>query len=207
MSGSWYLFDTEGFPPRWHCGTAWQEEPWLGWLHIASDTAVWFAYMSIPAILAFLVIRRRDTVFPRIFWLFVAFIAACGTGHLIEAVIFWWPVYRLAGAVKFCTAVVSLATAGSLCVVLPKALALPGLAETAARLQQENAERRRAEERLAGLNERLTGSLRELEQFNQLAVGREQRMVDLKREVNRLSTELGRREPYNLSFTEGGASS
>ena len=34
------LFDTQGFPPRWSCGAAWQEEPGLGWLHIGSDLAI-----------------------------------------------------------------------------------------------------------------------------------------------------------------------
>jgi hypothetical protein len=202
MSGLFHLFDTDGFPPRWHCGTAWQQEPSLGWIHIGSDVAIWFAYMSIPAVLAYFVIRRRDVTFPRIFWLFVAFIFACGTGHLVEAVIFWWPVYRLSGVIKLFTAAVSLATVGSLFAILPRALDLPGMAETAGRLQQENQERRRAEERLARLNEQLSSSMHELEQFNRLAIGREERMIELKREVNTLAQELGRREPYDLSFTE-----
>ena len=38
--------------------------------------------------------------------------------------------------------------------------------------------------------------MRELERFKSITVGREMRMVDLKKEVNRLSKELGRAEPY-----------
>ena len=114
MAGMFPLLDTEGFPARWNCGTAWKDDPALGWLHIGSDLLIWFSYMSIPAVIAYFVIRRGEVAFPRIFWLFAAFIFACGAGHLIEAAIFWWPVYRLSAAVKFATAVVSLVTVASL---------------------------------------------------------------------------------------------
>lgn len=40
----------------------------------------------------------------------------------------------------------------------------------------------------------------ELEQFNRASVGRELRMIELKRQVNLLSEELGRAPPYDLSF-------
>ncbi len=64
---------------------------------------------------------------------------------------------------------------------------------TAARLLGTIIERKRAEEALSRKNA-------ELDRFNKMAVGREQRMIDLKREVNALSRELGRPEPYDLSF-------
>jgi len=44
--------------------------------------------------------------------------------------------------------------------------------------------------------------VKELEQFNSLTVGREQRMIKLKEKVNALSKELGRDAPYDLSFIE-----
>ncbi len=75
------LFDTSGFPPRWFCGT-WSDGH--GWLHVLSDLATFGAYTAIPCVLAFFVIRRRDLPFPRIFWLFAAFIFSCGAVHLIE---------------------------------------------------------------------------------------------------------------------------
>jgi len=43
----------------------------------------------------------------------------------------------------------------------------------------------------------------ELERFNQMAVGREQRMIELKREVNALARALGKPEPYDVSFADG----
>ncbi len=122
------LFDTEGFQRRWYCGSTWIDEPSLAWLHIASDIAIFAAYTAIPLVIAFFVLRRRDVPFPKIFWLFVIFIFACGTTHLIEAIIFWHPIYRMAGWVKFMTAVASWSTVVALAVVTPKALRLPGLA-------------------------------------------------------------------------------
>lgn len=42
----------------------------------------------------------------------------------------------------------------------------------------------------------------ELERFDQASIGREQRMIELKREVNALAQELGRKPPYDLSFAD-----
>ena len=71
-----------------------------GWLHILSDLGVWSAYVAIPCVLGYLVARQRDVPFRMIFSFFVAFRLACGTTHLMETVIFWWPAYPLAGASK-----------------------------------------------------------------------------------------------------------
>lgn len=120
------ILDTTGFPPRWECGTGWT--PLLGWTHIVSDVVIWGAYFTIPAMIAFYMVRRPAVPFPLIGWLFGAFIFACGSGHLIEAAIFWWPAYKLSAAVKVVTAIVSVATVAALAPVIPKALALPDIA-------------------------------------------------------------------------------
>jgi len=132
------IFDPTGFPPRWSCGT------WTalhGWIHVIADLATWAAYYTIPALIAWFLSKRRDLPYTRLFWLFAAFILACGTGHLIEATIFWRPWYRLSALVKVVTAIVSWATVLALVPALPKALALPGLAATNARLEQALAQR------------------------------------------------------------------
>lgn len=64
---------------------------------------------------------------------------------------------------------------------------------TAARLLGALIERKRAEQALTQKNA-------ELERFNRLVVGREKRMVELKRQVNELARELGRPQPYEVSF-------
>ena len=94
------LFNTDGFPARWYCGPAWQEQPGVGWLHIGSDIAIFGAYLAIPVMLAWFVTRRRDFPFPSLIILFALFIVSCGIVHLVEAVIFWEPVYRLSGAAE-----------------------------------------------------------------------------------------------------------
>jgi signal transduction histidine kinase/CheY-like chemotaxis protein len=164
------LFDTSGFPARWYCGAAWQQEPGLGWLHIVSDLAIFGAYTAIPMVIAFFVLRRRDVPFPKIFWLFVIFIFACGTTHLIGAVLFWNPVYRLDGLVKLLTAAASWATVAALVVAAPKALRLPGLARLNEELRNEVEERkqtetalRQSEQRLQDNEDRLRQALKERE--------------------------------------------
>jgi signal transduction histidine kinase len=149
------LFDTQGFPPRWSCGAAWQEEPSLGWLHIGSDLAIFAAYTAIPIVIAYFVLRRRDLPFPRVFWLFVVFIFACGTTHLISAIIFWKPIYRVDGLVKLVTAVASWATVAALVVATPKALRLPGLAKLNDELTHEVEERKQSEAALRQSETRL----------------------------------------------------
>lgn len=62
-------------------------------------------------------------------------------------------------------------------------------------LQDENLARKQAEEALRQ-------NFAVLDRFNRLAVGRELRMVELKREVNELARALGKPEPYDVSFVE-----
>lgn len=137
-----HLFDPSGFPARWTCGE------WTaghGWLHILSDLAIWGAYTAIPLVLAYFTVNRRDLPFSRIFWCFFLFILFCGTTHLIDAAMFWWPAYRLSGLVKLGTAVVSWATVLLLIRVTPEALKLPGMARLNQELNDEIEERLRAE--------------------------------------------------------------
>ncbi|NUN10525.1 MAG: PAS domain S-box protein, partial [Ignavibacteriaceae bacterium] len=48
--------------------------------------------------------------------------------------------------------------------------------------------------------EQLKQKMAELEKFNKLSVGRELRMIELKKQVNHLSEKLGIDLPYNLDF-------
>ncbi|TWT88329.1 Autoinducer 2 sensor kinase/phosphatase LuxQ [Pseudobythopirellula maris] len=119
-----FLFDTDGFPARWFCGTAWQDEPWLGWMHIIADLATAVAYTAIPVMMIFALRKTKQIPEPRLLMLFAVFILACGSVHLIEAIIFWTPVYRLSAVAKSVTAIASLGTVAVLAVRLPRLLAL-----------------------------------------------------------------------------------
>ncbi|AMV34907.1 Aerobic respiration control sensor protein ArcB [Pirellula sp. SH-Sr6A] len=125
------LFDTGDFPARWYCGV-WSTD--VGWLHILSDLGIFTAYFAIPCVLLFFILRKKDLPFPKVIWLFAAFILACGLGHLIEASIFWWPVYRFSGLVKCLTAIVSWVTVIVLVRIMPIALRLPSSALLATKL-------------------------------------------------------------------------
>ncbi len=114
------LFDTGDFPARWHCGR-WTD--FHGWLYIISDLLIWSAYFAIPLLL-FGYIRKKEVPFHRIFYLFGAFILACGITHLLDAIIFWSPVYRLSALARFFTGVVSWVTVLALLRVLPAAFAM-----------------------------------------------------------------------------------
>lgn len=169
-----HLFDPSGFFPRWQCGS-WT--PAHGWLHILSDLGVWSAYFAIPCILVYFVLRRRDVPFRSIFWLFGAFILACGTTHLMDAIIFWHPLYRLAGVAKLLTAIVSWATVVALVPILPKALAMRSpedlereikvrtaeLTQANDTLRAEVRDRHHAEEEINRLNRELQSRADELQ--------------------------------------------
>ncbi len=132
------FFDISGFPPRWYCGD-WS--PGLGWTTIVSDLLIFGAYTAIPITIALYMRARRDVPFPHVFWLFIAFIFACGSTHLIEAVIFWHPIYPVQAMVKVFTALVSIAAVVAIANIMPKALAIPGMASMNQRLQAEVAAR------------------------------------------------------------------
>lgn len=117
------LTDTSDWPPRWLCGE-WSD--FHGWLYIYSDIAIWLAYFAIPVILIWFIQRRTDVPFLPVFWLFGAFIVLCGTTHILDAIIFWWPAYRISALARFFTAIVSLLTVYALLRDLPKALELKG---------------------------------------------------------------------------------
>jgi signal transduction histidine kinase len=153
IAGIAELFDTSGFPARWNCGN-WS--PLHGWSHILADLAIAAAYSVIPfALAAYWWFKRNEMAFPRLFWLFAAFIFSCGATHVMEAVIFYHPAYRFAALLKAVTAVASWATVFALFRIAPAALKLPGLSRANDELQLQLQNTRRAEEALARSNQDL----------------------------------------------------
>ncbi len=146
------LFDTSDFPARWHCGR-WTSG--LGWLHILSDIGIWSAYFAIPLVLGFFIAKRKDLPFRSVFGLFGMFILLCGATHLMDAIIFWWPAYRLSGLIKFSTALISWTTVLALVRVVPGILAMRSPDE----LSKEIEARKRAEAELQDANLHLERSV------------------------------------------------
>ncbi|QLE40142.1 response regulator [Nostoc sp. C052] len=142
------LFTSESFIPHGHC-YLWQTN--LVWLHILSDSLIALAYYSIPATLFYFVRKREDLPFDWIFLLFIAFIVACGTTHLIDIWTLWHPIYWVSGFVKAVTAIISFITAINLVYLVPQALAFPSpaqLEQANQELQTQIAERLRVEKEL-----------------------------------------------------------
>ncbi|MFO1019442.1 MAG: PAS domain S-box protein [Planctomycetales bacterium] len=131
---------------------------------IASDVLIWGAYLAIPVLLAYFLRKRKDIPFPRILWLFVAFIFACGTTHLVDAGLFWWPVYRLSAVVKFATALVSWMTVAALIPLIPKLLALQSSAQLELIVDERTEQLQRIANELKQEVERRTMMTRQLEE-------------------------------------------
>lgn len=145
------LFDTSDYPARWNCGNWTSGE---GWLHILSDIGTWSAYTAISIVLIYFTFKRRDVPYTRLFGLFAAFILLCGTVHLVEALIFWYPIYRISGLLKLATAIVSWATVIVLIKYMPRLLQLPSIAATNTRLLEEVEQRKEIERDLRWMQSR-----------------------------------------------------
>ncbi len=113
------LLSTDGFAPLR------QGDGWSGghfWLHTLSDLLIWLACFAIPLVLA-IVLRRRATLpFRGLIVLLAAFALCCGTIHLLDALLFDWPAYRLSGLVKGVTAAVAWLTLAALVSAVPRLL-------------------------------------------------------------------------------------
>jgi PAS domain S-box-containing protein len=165
------FFDTEGFMPHGYC-LMWR--PAVFWLNLISDAVIALSYYSIPFVLLYFAMRRRDLVFRWMFVMFGIFILGCGTTHVMGIWTLWNPDYGIDGLVKALTALVSIATAIMLWPLVPQVLALPSpgqLAQANRELNREIAERRQAEAAARQLNDELEERVRartaELEAANE----------------------------------------
>lgn len=161
-----WLFSSQGFMPHGHC-YLWQ--PSTLWLNVGSDGLIAAAYFAIPVSL-FSLVRRRITEipFPGIFLMFAVFILLCGLTHVMEIWTVWNPAYRLSGALKLLTGVVSLVTTVTLVRLIPLALQLRSpqalqreVDARTADLAESNATLRRTIEELQRQREELDTSHRE----------------------------------------------
>ena len=116
------ILQAESWPARWNCGR-WSD--FHGWLYILSSLAIWAAYFAIPISIFYLISKKKDDIpFVKILWLFMLFILSCGLTHLVDAVIFWYPAYRLSALVLLITAIVSWLAVIALYKIVPLALSL-----------------------------------------------------------------------------------
>jgi diguanylate cyclase (GGDEF)-like protein len=124
-----FLFDGR-FMPHGHC-LLWR--PDLLFLHVGGDVITGISYFVIPGALIYLVRRRDDLAFDRIFLLFAAFILCCGITHMITALNIWQGYYFIEGGAKLITGLISLITAIMIWRLMPRALAVPSNTELRAK--------------------------------------------------------------------------
>lgn len=155
-----------GLLPHGYC---FLRKPDLIWLHVISDAVIALAYFMIPVLLVYFMRRVRTRIdFRWAISLFAAFIVLCGTGHILDIVVIWEPIYYLQGWVRALTAAVSLATALAIVPLVPRLLSMrtPDELEKAnTRLRAEAAAREVAEEDLRRSLADLNRAVHELEQF------------------------------------------
>jgi len=117
------FFTNENFMPHGMC-YLWQ--PNILWTSVISDVLTALAYFSITAAVVMFVKRRHDLPYPWFFLLAGSVIfLACGTSHLISAIVIWEPIYGVSSIVKAITATTSVATGIVIWFILPFFLKLP----------------------------------------------------------------------------------
>ena len=140
------IFDYSDWPPRWHCGK-WSD--FHGWLYIISDLLIWSAYFTLPLVIIKYITRKKDAEFVKLYFLFAAFILACGATHFLDAVSFWIPLYRVNGLLRFVTGVISWVTVFYVIRYLPVAFSM----RSQKTLQDEIEQRKRIENELINSEE------------------------------------------------------
>jgi hypothetical protein len=173
------LLLSRDFTPR-GAGYGWAPEILL--LQVGSDAVIAAAFLAIALVLLYVVRRQRDVPFRRVFFTCGVCLFLAATTQLVGVSTTWYGFYGLEAIAKAATAAVSVVTAAWLVPLIPRVLALPGLQKTVAELTRTTAELRRTNH--------------ELERFNRAALGREERIIELKREINALACRLDTEPPY-----------
>ncbi len=127
------FFGIGSFIPHGFC-LSWN--PFLLWLHVTSDVLIAISYYSIPITLAYFIRKRKDFPYAWLILMAATFIVACGTTHLMSAILVWIPIYWLDGYLKAFTAIISVATAIATVKIIPNALQLPSAEKLQSQINQ-----------------------------------------------------------------------
>ena len=124
-------------------------KPELIWLNAVSDAMVAVAFFVTAFVLGtFVWRRRRDVMFPGVFWAFTTFATVCGVTRLLSIFTLWVPVYDIEGFIKAVLALISVGITAALLLMLPRLLVLPTriqLQQAYAALEEETRQRHKAE--------------------------------------------------------------
>lgn len=158
-----WLFETNVYVPRSQCG---EWPTWMVVLFVTSNIIIGLSYFAIPTIILWLY-KRSKTNIPRSWMMpfFACFIFFCGTTHIVDAIIFKWPIYRVLLISEIMTAIISTITA----ILLPKVVLyvskLKSVEELSAALkstEEERDKRKEMESNVREANHRLANEVQRL---------------------------------------------
>ncbi|MEZ5008170.1 MAG: HAMP domain-containing sensor histidine kinase [Chitinophagales bacterium] len=193
------FFVLNDFPARWTCG---KWSGFHGWLYIISDIMIFMAYFSIPALLVFYVKKKKEIPFKGVAILFILFILFCGITHLMDAIIFWYPAYRLNGILLMFTAIISWITVGALIKVIPIAFSLKTTEELEIEIVERTEEITQQKNNLSDIAHILSHNLRapianlyslfELYDLKKTQEGKQETLDKVKFVIDSLNTKVNR---------------
>ena len=173
---------------------------WTAWLPMFSDVAIFGAYVGLLCVLGYFVVERRGVSFPTTFWLLVAFLFCAAADHLLSAVARGWPWHDIGWLAKISTAVFSWLLLLGVARLVPILSRLPALAKINSDLQRDVEQRQLAETSLRRRATELERINAELEYVSRGVVGREGRILELKREINQLLERGGEPPRYRAAM-------
>lgn len=174
-----YILSPANFEPH---GAHFVNTPVLFWIFVVANLVTWLAYTLIPIAIFYFVRKRKDMVFRWVFVFFGLFIVLCGIHHLLHAITFFYPIYGLEAIDDVLMAIVSIGTFIGVWYVLPDAVQLRSPTE----LEEANFQLRQNEATITQTLNDLHAKTQELERVNKTMVGRELKMIELKKEIEAL---------------------
>lgn len=100
-------------------------QPALAWALLGSDLLSTAAFLSIPAMLVYIVHKRGDVALSRLFFLFALFIFILGLSHLASLLSRWYDLRTVEALLSVLTALASMIAALALLRHLPQAINMP----------------------------------------------------------------------------------
>lgn len=117
----------------------------IGWFHLASDLAVFFAYTVLCGLLMVFLYRHRDLPHRKTIWLLWLFVFAAGFTRLMGGVMFYYPVFRLLLVVKVAAASIALIAVFAVARIFPNFIGFDRSSGSYRKSAEDAANHRRAE--------------------------------------------------------------
>lgn len=174
-----YLIDFD-YPSLGEC-LSWRSD--IIWLHTGANTIIAITFLGIPLALAVFA-NKRQLPHRDLLYLFMAFVFLCGLAHAAQVATVWAPVYSIHGWLLAITASASLITGLVLFAKLPEILA--------------NAPPNKENEQLIQELDSMRSRMNQMNSLYEAALGRENRISELKKEVNNELHNQGQQARYSI---------